>query len=55
MVRQSRKILKMVESLLERGKGEQARVALDVQLLDVAQAWPATAPSSWRSSPPSGA
>jgi two-component system, sensor histidine kinase ChiS len=35
IVRQSRKILKMVESLLERGKGEQARVALDVQLLDV--------------------
>ena len=37
VVRQSRKILKMVESLLERGKGEQARVALDVQLLDVAK------------------
>ena len=35
IVRQSRKILKMVESLLDRGKGEQARVALDVQLLDV--------------------
>ena len=35
IVRQSRKILKMVESLLERGKGEQARVALDVQLLDM--------------------
>jgi signal transduction histidine kinase/DNA-binding response OmpR family regulator len=37
VVRQARKILKMVESLLERGKGEQARVALDVQLLDVGQ------------------
>ncbi|MGZ6071755.1 MAG: ATP-binding protein [Myxococcaceae bacterium] len=35
IVRQSRKILKMVESLLERGKGEQARVALDIQLLDM--------------------
>jgi two-component system sensor histidine kinase ChiS len=37
VVRQARKIFKMVESLLERGKGEQARVALDVQLLDVGQ------------------
>ncbi|HET6982125.1 MAG TPA: GAF domain-containing sensor histidine kinase, partial [Myxococcaceae bacterium] len=37
IVRQSRKILKMVESLLDRGKGEQARVALDVQLLDVSR------------------
>jgi two-component system sensor histidine kinase ChiS len=35
VVRQARKILKMVESLLERGKGEQGRVALDAQLLDV--------------------
>jgi two-component system sensor histidine kinase ChiS len=37
VVRQARKIFKMVESLLERGKGEQARVALDIQLLDVGQ------------------
>jgi two-component system, sensor histidine kinase ChiS len=37
VVRQARKIFKMVESLLERGKGEQARVALDAQLLDVGQ------------------
>jgi two-component system sensor histidine kinase ChiS len=37
VVRQARKILKMVESLLERGKGEQGRVALDAQLLDVGQ------------------
>jgi two-component system, sensor histidine kinase ChiS len=37
VVRQARKILKLVESLLEKGKGEHARVALDVQLGDVRQ------------------
>ena len=37
VVRQARKILKLVESLLEKGKGEHSRVALDVQLLDVRQ------------------
>jgi two-component system, sensor histidine kinase ChiS len=37
VVRQARKILKLVESLLEKGKGEHSRVALDVQLVDVRQ------------------
>jgi len=37
VVRQARKILKLVESLLEQGKGEHSRVALDVQLVDVRQ------------------
>jgi two-component system, sensor histidine kinase ChiS len=37
VVRQARKILKLVESLLEKGKGEHSRVALDVQMVDVRQ------------------
>jgi signal transduction histidine kinase/DNA-binding response OmpR family regulator len=37
VVRQGRKILALVESLLEKGKGEHSRVALDVQLVDVRQ------------------
>ncbi|HVE87228.1 MAG TPA: ATP-binding protein, partial [Myxococcales bacterium] len=37
MLRQGRKILDLVESLLERGRGEQARVSLDPVQLDVAE------------------
>jgi two-component system sensor histidine kinase ChiS len=35
ITRQGRKILELVESLLERGKGEQARVSLEARLLDL--------------------
>jgi len=37
IMRQGRKILDLVESLLERGRGEQARVSLDPVQLDVAE------------------
>ena len=37
MVRQGRKILELVESLLEKGKGEAVRLSLEPRLLDVAQ------------------
>ena len=37
ILRQGRKILDLVESLLERGRGEQARVSLDPVQLDVAE------------------
>ena len=37
IVRQGRKILGMVETLLERGKGEQARVSIEPVLLDVSE------------------
>lgn len=37
IVRQGKKILGLVESLLERGKGEQARVSIEPALLDVAE------------------
>jgi len=35
IVRQGRKILNMVETLLEKGKGEQARLSLEPSLLDI--------------------
>src|SRR5207248_11743974 len=34
---QGRKILSLVESLLERGKGDAARLSLDARLIDVAE------------------
>jgi signal transduction histidine kinase/DNA-binding response OmpR family regulator len=37
IVRQGRKILNMVETLLEKGKGEQARLSLEPSLLDVSE------------------
>ena len=37
IVRQGKKILDLVESLLERGKGEQARFSLEPSLVDVAE------------------
>ena len=37
VVRQAKKILNLVESLLDRGKGEQVRVSLEARLLDVAK------------------
>jgi two-component system sensor histidine kinase ChiS len=37
MIRQGRKILGLVESLLEKGKGEAARLAIEPRKLDVAQ------------------
>ncbi len=37
IVRQGRKILDLVESLLEKGKGEQARLSLDPRMVDVAE------------------
>ena len=37
IVRQGKKILELVESLLERGKGEQARFSLEPSLVDVAE------------------
>ncbi len=37
IVRQGKKILDLVESLLERGKGDQARLSLDPRLIDVSE------------------
>ncbi|MBJ6764028.1 response regulator [Myxococcaceae bacterium JPH2] len=37
MIRQGRKILTLVESLLEKGKGEAARLSIEPRVLDVAQ------------------
>lgn len=37
IVRQGRKILELVESLLERGKGEQGRVSLEARLLELTE------------------
>lgn len=37
IVRQGRKILNMVETLLEKGKGEQARLSLEPSLLDISE------------------
>lgn len=37
MVRQGKKILELVESLLERGKGEQSRLCLEARKLDVSE------------------
>lgn len=37
VVRMGKKILELVESLLERGKGDSARIALDARLLDVSE------------------